>query len=359
MVWMARERKSARITLSEVAERAGVSRALASLAIRGEPGVTPEKRSRILQAAADLNYTANPAARSLASGESKTIGVLVSNILNPFQAALTKAIDAAARTGGLDVLLSINGGSDSEAEHAIANLIAQRVAGLVLIDAPQSVGAVERINWQIPVIYVGRHLPSDKVDCISNDDFLGATILARRLIEIGHKHIVHIDGGTGAGAIRRRNGFVSAVQAAGLVPHVISGGYSIDAGAAGAREALEMTPRPTAIFAANDFAALGVLNTLLDRGLSVPEDIAVVGYDDMPQAGTETISLTTMRQPMDRIATQSIQALTNRMKSPKEPAVRILVSPILVERRSTLGKLPAKPGGVGSRVGSPEGLPAI
>jgi LacI family transcriptional regulator len=112
----------------------------------------------------------------------------------------------------------------------------------------------------------------------------------------------------------------------------------MDAGAAGAREALTLTPRPTAIFAANDFAALGVLNVLLERGHSLPQDVAVVGYDDMPQAGTQTVSLTTMRQPMDRIATQSIQALSNRMRSPKEPAVKIMVSPILIERRSTLGK---------------------
>ena len=335
---MARRGKTLKVTLAEVAERAGVSRALASLALRGESGVAREKRERILQAASDLNYVANPAARILASGESKTIGILVSNILNPFEAALTKAIDTAGRAAGLEPLLSINGGSDAEAENSIASLIAQRVAGIVLIAAPQSLAAIERISWQVPTIYVGRHLLTDKVDCIANDDFMGATLLARHLIELGHKHIVHIDGGAGAGAGRRREGFLSAVQAAGLEPHIIPGGYTIDLGAAAAREALKLSPRPTAIFAANDFAALGVLNTILEHGLSAPQDIAVAGYDDMPQAGAETISLTTMRQPIDRMAAQSIQALSNRMRAPGEPAVRILVLPQLVERRSTLGK---------------------
>ena len=329
-----------KVSLSEVADRAGVSRALASLAIRGKPGVAQEKRERVLQAAADLNYVANPAARILASGESKTIGVLISDILNPFQAALTKAIDAAGRADGFEVLLSINGATDAEAENAISSLTAQGITGLLLIDAPQSVAAIERINWQLPLIYVGRLLASDKVDCISNDDFIGATILVRHLIELGHKHIVHIDGGRGAGAIRRRDGYLSAVQEAGLVPNVVAGAYTMDAGAAGAQEALTLTPRPTAIFAGNDFAALGVLNTLLERGYSVPRDVAVVGYDDMHLAGTQTISLTTMRQPMHRMATLSIQALSNRMRFPKEPAVRILVSPELIERRSTLGKPP-------------------
>jgi DNA-binding LacI/PurR family transcriptional regulator len=331
--------KKPKITLMEVAERAGVSRALASLALRGEAGVLPEKRARILQAASDLNYVVNPAARSLASGSSKTIGILVANILNPFLAALTKALDAAARQEGFDVVLSINGGTDPEAEKASASLIAQRIAGLVLIDAPQSVTAIETIGWQLPVIYVGRHLPTAKVDCISNDDFLGSTLLVKHLIDLGHTNIVHIDGGSGAGAIRRREGFMFAMQAEGLTPQVVPGGYSIDAGALGALEALNILPRPTAIYAPNDVAALGVLNTLLENGLSVPDDIAVVGYDDMPQAATKTLSLTTMRQPLDRMASQSIQALSNRIKFPDEPGVRILVSPQLVARRTTLGKI--------------------
>ncbi len=330
--------KQAKVTLVDCSARAGVSRALASLAIRGESGVAPETRTKILQAAADLNYTANPAARSLASGESKTIGVVVANILNPFLAALTKSIDSAGRSEGFDVLLSINADSDQEAERAVGNLLAQRVAGLVLIDAPQSLNSIERIGWQVPTIYVGRHLASDKIDCICNDDFLGASMLVRSLTRLGHKRIVHIDGGTGAGAMRRREGFVAAMEAEGFKPVVVPGGYSIDAGAEGARKVLEeISPRPTAIFAANDFAALGVFNVLLNSGLSIPGDIAVAGYDNMPQASTETISLTTMKQPMDRIAAQTIQTLINRMKSPKEPAVRILVSPILIERRSTLG----------------------
>jgi DNA-binding LacI/PurR family transcriptional regulator len=335
---MARRVKKLKVTLADVAERARVSRALASLALRGESGVGRDKRERILQAASDLSYVANPAARILASGRSKTIGILVSNILNPFQAALTKAIDTAGRAAGFELLLSINGGSDAEAENSIASLVAQRVAGLMLIDAPQSLAAIERISWQVPTIYVGRHLLTDKVDCIANDDFMGATLLARHLIDLGHKHIVHIDGGNGAGAVRRREGFLSAVRAAGLEPRIIPGGYTIDLGAAAARKALELSPRPSAIFAANDFAALGVLNTILDQGLFVPQDIAVAGYDDMPQAGAETISLTTLRQPMDRMAAQSIQALSNRMQSPTEPVVRILVLPQLIERRSTLGK---------------------
>jgi DNA-binding LacI/PurR family transcriptional regulator len=111
----------------------------------------------------------------------------------------------------------------------------------------------------------------------------------------------------------------------------------LDGGSQGAKEALAKHPRPTAIFAANDLAAIGVLNTVLGAGFKVPGDIAVVGYDDMPFAASETLSLTTMHQPIDRMATQCIDCLIARIQDPDVPGTRVLLSPHLVARRSTLG----------------------
>ena len=113
--------------------------------------------------------------------------------------------------------------------------------------------------------------------------------------------------------------------------------YTLDGGSNGAREALAKHPRPTAIFAANDLAAIGVLNTVLGAGLKVPEDIALVGYDDMPFAASETLSLTTMHQPIDRMAMQCIDCLIARIQDPDGPGTRVLLSPHPVARRSTLG----------------------
>ncbi len=331
------DKDPAKVTLADIAERAGVSRSLASLALRGEPGVQREKRARILKIAEELNYTPNPVARNLASGLSRTVGILVDDILNPFSAIQAKMIDAAARAKGFDVVLSVDGTPDDAAERAIGNFIAQRVAGMILLAAPNDIKIVEKVARLKPVVYVGRHLEAEAIDSVSNDDRLGAALLVRHLVECGHTLIAHIDGGRSAGARPRREGFEVAMCAHGLEPLVIPGRYTLDSGSKGARDALAKSPRPTALFAANDLAAIGVLNSVLGAGLKVPGDIAVVGYDDMPFAASETLSLTTMHQPIDRMATQCIDFLIARIKDPDGPGTQVLFSPHLVARRSTLG----------------------
>lgn len=329
------KKASPKLTLLDIAKKAGVSRSLASLALRGEPGVEQEKRARILKIAAELNYTPDPAARSLASNAARTIGVVVSDILNPFSASLAKSIDAAARAKGFEVLLSIEGGTDAEAQKAITGLLAHRVAGLILIGTPESMDLIERMGHRIPVVYVGRHLSNERIDSVSNDDHLGASMMVRHLIEQGHREIVHIDGGPSAGSQRRRDAYQAAMLSHGLKPCVIEGRHTLDGGANAAEAALALQPRPTAIFASNDLAAVGVLNHVLKSGLSVPGDVAVTGYDDMPFAGSETLSLTTMRQPIDKMASQSVDVLMARMEHPQDPAMHVLIAPSLVVRRSS------------------------
>jgi DNA-binding LacI/PurR family transcriptional regulator len=331
------ETGSTKLTLAEVAERAGVSRSLASLALRGEPGVQSEKRARILKIAAELNYTPHPAARSLASNQAGTIGILVADIVNPYLAVFAKTIDAAARAENFDVILSVDGATEESAEKAVSILLSQRVAGLIFIGAPASMELVEHVARRVPVVYVGRHIANEFVNSVSNDDRLGASLVVRHLVECGHKHIAHIDGGSGAGAQQRREGFAATMVEFSLKPVLFPGRYTLDGGLEGAHAALSAHPRPTAIFAANDLSAIGVLNCILKAGLAIPDDVAVVGYDDMPFAGSETMSLTTIRQPVDHMASQCIRSLIGRIQTPEEPGMRVLVAPTLIARRSTLG----------------------
>lgn len=324
-----------KLTLEDIAERAGVSRSAASLALRGEPGVQPEKRARILKIAEELNYTPDLSARRLASSGTRTIGILLSDILNPFTASVARSLDAAAREKGFDVLLSIEGYSDATAEKPIQSLVAQRVAGLVLIGSPESTAYVEKVSRKIPVVYFGRHLSTERVDSVSNDDRLGASLIVRHLVENGHHKIVHIDGGPSAGSQRRREAYCAAMEAEGLTPKVYPGRHTLDGGVAATEAILGQADRPTAIFASNDLEAAGVLSRLLKEGVRVPDDIALVGYDDIPMAESETMSLTTIRQPIDYMASQSLNILISRMERPDQPALHLLISPSLIVRRSS------------------------
>lgn len=327
-----------KLTLQDIAERAGVSRSAASLALRGEPGVQPEKRARVLRIAEELNYTPDLSARRLASNTTGTIGVLLSDILNPFTASVAKSIVSLAREKGFEVILSLEGHSDPAAEKAIQSLVAQRVSGLMLIGSPESAPYIEQVSRTLPVLYFGRHLSSARVDSVSNDDHLGALLVVRHLVELGHKDIVHIDGGPSAGSQRRRDGYRLAMEQEGLTPRIYSGRHALDGGVSATEEILRQSRRPTAVFASNDLEAVGVLSRLLQARVRVPDDIAVVGYDDIPFAESETMSLTTIRQPIQYMASQSLDILTSRMQRFDEPARHVLVAPSLVVRRTTVSR---------------------
>lgn len=324
-----------KLTLQDIAERAGVSRSLASLALRGEPGVQPDKRARILKIAEELNYTPDPSARRLASNGNRSIGVLLSDILNPFTASVAKSLVAVARNRGFEVLLSIEGDEDAAGNKPIESLVAQRMAGLITIGAPESLAMLEQVARRLPVVYFGRHLSSERIDSVSNDDHLGASLVVRHLVDRGHRKIVHIDGGPSAGSQRRREAYSAAMLVEGLIPVIYPGRHTLDGGVASTEKILSEKDRPTAIFVSNDVEAAGVINRLLKQGVQVPNDIAVVGYDDIPLADSETMSLTTIRQPIDHMASQSLDILMSRMERPNQPAIHVLLAPALVARRTT------------------------
>ncbi|MBB5751557.1 LacI family DNA-binding transcriptional regulator [Prosthecomicrobium pneumaticum] len=329
---------SRRATLSDIARLAGVSRSLASLAIRGEGPVNAETRKRIMAAAAQLDYRPNLVARSLASADAKYLGIVVGEIENPLQAEIAKIASLLAREHGYSALVSIDADTDENAEEAIRTLIAHRVSGVLAIGAPFEKPAIAEVAGWIPMVYVGRLLKIVAVDAVTTDDISGGRLAVDHLVQLGHRRIAHIDGGASPGAERRRSGYRDGMAAHGLDRHirVVAGAYTIDAGAAGARALLADSEwRPTAVFASNDMAAIGLINEALRLGLSVPGDLSVVGYDDVTLAGTETLSLTTIHQSARDLATSGIKAMMERLAAPDAPVRKVLVPPRLVARRST------------------------
>lgn len=347
-------------TLSDVARRAGVSRSLASLALRGESGVRSDKRERIFQAAAELDYHPNLIARTLASAGAHSIGVVIGRIVDPLQAAVAREIDRIAASAGYDVLLSINADTDEDAEQSVRMLMARRVAGVLLVGAPRAKPSIARVAKMVATTYIGRLLASVEIDSVSTDDRLGARMATDHLAALGHERIAHISGGDEPGAVRRREGYEAAMRDHGLDALVIDGGYTVDDGALGMLRLFDGgRSRPSAVFCAHDLAAFGLMSEAHRMSVAVPEMLSVVGYGNVELSATDTLALTTINQPAAQLAEAGVNSLIRRIGDRSAPVTKTLVEPSLVVRRSTaradVGRIPSAAPRLASRApGSPQ-----
>ncbi|MND43214.1 LacI family DNA-binding transcriptional regulator [Agrobacterium tumefaciens] len=318
------------VTLEDVAKAAGVSRSQASRALRNDPGVRSDTKAHILTTAASLNYTLNLAAQTLASRQSRSIGLVVGDVLNPYEAMLARECDKALRDAGYFAMLAVSGTAAT-----LRAFIDQRIAGLVLIGAPGEREEIAAVSKLLPTVYIGRNLAEEMVESISSDDALGARLATEFLLGLGHRAIAHITGGTGAGANRRANAYRDTMQRHGLKPIIAEGRYDVDAGSAATDALMARKDRPTAIFAANDLIALGVISRLAGHGFRVPDEVAVVGFDDIPMAASEPISLTTIRQKVPDMVAAAVETLTTRLNEPSAPIRNLVIAPELIVRRSS------------------------
>jgi DNA-binding LacI/PurR family transcriptional regulator len=320
--------------MDDVAREAGVSRALVSLVMRESPKVSNERRARVLAAAEQLGYRPNAMARGLASRRTRTIGVLLNDLRNPFFAEMTEGIFEAADE--LDYRLLIGTGRRQQVgeRRAVDSFFEHRTDGLLLVSPRLPLTEILAIGRTTPTIAVARPLRAAHVDSITNDDLLGAALAVRHLAELGHRRIAHIDGGRGAGAAPRRSGYVREMTRLGLEPHVVAGEFTEAAGVRAAELLLMGDALPTAVFAANDLVAAGALDRFEDAGLRVPADMSIVGYDNTFLAALHHMSLTTIDQPRPEIGRLALRTLVERIDGRSE-AVHHRLEPSLVVRATT------------------------
>ncbi len=323
-------------TIKDVAERAGVSKSLVSLVMRGASNVSSQRRAAVIAAASELGYRPNAVARSLVRQRTHIVGLMLSDIHNPYFAEVVDGVETAAALEGYGVL--INNGSRRPAgeREAMETLLELRVDGLVLAGPVINVGDIAAAARSEPVVLVARSTRTKGVDSVTNDDRKGGALAVEHLIGLGHERIAHLSAGSGAGARSRRTGYERAMERGGLGSRIriVGGSFTEDGGYEGMRELLATGEHPSAVFVANDFAAIGALQAADEAGVDVPGDISIVGYDNTALAGLRRIGLTTIDQPGAEIGAMAVQLLMERIAGRRSDC-HIVVPPSLVVRSTT------------------------
>ncbi len=325
-------------TMEDVASRAGVSRALVSLVMRNSPKVSERSRVAVLEAAEELGYRRNLMAHHLASRRTMTIGLVLNDLHNPFFAEMTDGIHEAALEAGYRIVINTGLRSLAGEKAAIDTFLEFRTDGIILVGSELSEDELEALASETNLVVAARVSTADSYDTVSIDDRLGAQMVVDHLVDLGHCRIAHIDGGSGAGARKRRQGYKAAMEQRGLSKHVriVTGEYSEQAGTVGVAKLLSEGEMPTAIFAANDLMATGVLDRLQFEGLKVPDDVSLVGFDNTAVAALHQMSLTTVDQPCELLGQLAARYLIERLDEEREEALHHLLKPSLV-CRSTSG----------------------
>ncbi|MFE0250805.1 LacI family DNA-binding transcriptional regulator [Streptomyces sp. NPDC059010] len=323
----------------DVARLAGVSQKTVSRVFNGERYVSDEVRRRVLEAAEELGYRINSAARALASGRSRSIGVVTLGTALYGPASLLTGIERAARDAGyaLRVVTTLEGDPGGVAG-AVESLLEQGVDGIV-ISEPIDEGAVS-LSVDVPVLVLGAPAAFGGPRAVTAG--AGAESLARaateHLLSLGHPTVHHLAGPQRWFAARDRlEGWRAALEAQGREqPPVMVGDWSAESGYVAGRELLASAGDVTAVFAANDDMAIGLVRALVEAGLRVPDDVSVVGFDDVPVAGYVTPPLTTMRQPFDAVAQEGLRLLVQAIEKPDAESAPAHDPPVeLVVRAST------------------------
>jgi DNA-binding LacI/PurR family transcriptional regulator len=320
-------------TIRTVAARAGVSKSLVSLVLQNSPRVSDQKRQAVLEAMAELGYRPDPVARSLAERRTRTIGIVIDDLSNPWYVELLDGLRPVLHEHGLRPLLA-DGRTEPDAVQALRDL---RVDGLVLVGTPTA-SAVDQVNGAanpIPTVVAGTREPLlPTVDVVANDDYRGGRLATEHLLALGHRRVAHIVGEGEVGRLRRA-GYEAVMTNAGLDPVAVPGDWTEATGRQVGYALLHYSERPTAIFAANDLSAVGVLTAADELGIRVPHDLSVVGYDNTVFAKLDRLSLTTIDGHIAEVGQLAGRTLTARLSGDIGTAGTRLLSPALVVRSST------------------------
>jgi len=340
------------IKLKDVAERAGVSEATASLVLNNKPGIKESTRHKVLDAAAALGYTPNGTAQSLATNKTKTIGLVVTDIENPFFGSLTKHIDQAIRSYGYGLILSVSNDNIETEDKILQDFLRKRVEGIIIVPS-----FTKRLDFRIyetlekrkiPFIFTTTFYPGYENRSVMTDFPRGTYLLVKYLLDMGHRSIGFFlsSDPTVALSALRIEGYRRALAEKGLSvePDMIIPCARPDYHAAYQEATLFLRrKKPDALIAINDYMALGIKRAAEEQGYLIPEQLSIAGYDDVAFASLSEIPLTTVRQDIPAIGKQSVYTLFNLIEGKRTSHEQILIPAELIVRQST-GSRAAAPG---------------
>jgi LacI family transcriptional regulator len=332
--------RRSRPTIYDVARLAGVSTATVSRALNGTARIAPATQAAIAAAIDQLGFAPSTIARSLVTKSTQTIAFLLPDITNPFYAALVSGIQDSALARDHTMLLCTTEG-DPEREEQYLNLLRAKSVDGALVDGLvlPSDRIARFVREGFPIVCLDRDIDSRSIPLVQVDNKHGGLLATRHLLDLGHTKIAHV---TGAGSLRisedRRSGFREAFAQFGLRPAddaIVDGNFTAEGGYDAIRRLLEFEVPFTAVFAANDLSAIGVVTALTQSGRRVPEDVSVVGFDDLRLAAYTSPPLTTVQQPAAEIAQRATEILIDLTHGKKVRTMRQLLPPTLVVRGST------------------------
>jgi LacI family transcriptional regulator len=325
----------------DIARVAGVSQSTVSRVMNRDPRISEATQARVEQAMARLGYRPNAAARTLITGRSNLMGLVVSNITNPFYPELIEAIAAAAAEHDYTVVLC-NTQENEDLQLTMLDLLIEHQVDGAILSSPLRNSAVEigrRGLDRVPLVTVNRQMHGQRLDAVHLDNIAAGKLVARHLWDLGHRRIAFIGGLPSASTNSDRlAGVRSALRRLGTpLPRdlVRNAEFTWRHGYAAAKALLDQPDRPTAIICADDLLALGVMDAATDLHLEIPRDLALVGFDDIPTAALRQVALTTVRQPVAEMGRRAVDLLMSRITgTAAADPVDVVLAPQLVVRRT-------------------------
>ena len=331
-------------TMKDIAQSLGVSVVTVSKVLRNHSDISAKTRKRVLQRMKELNYHPNPAARALVTGRTNLIGLVVPDLLHPFFAQVAKAISARLRSHEYSLIIASSEDDPHLEKDEIEQILARRVDALVVASTQPNGENVRRIEQsQVPCVLLDRKIPGSSASFVGIDDVMAGSLATGHLVEVGCKTIAYLGGSAVSTAVDRQAGYVATLAKHGLTlppQYVVAHEHTDDSGETsgytGMKHLLTLSPRPNGVFCYNDIIAMGAMRAILDAGLRIPQDVAIVGCGNFDYDDLLRIPLTSIDQDSEGLGLNAAKlAIGLTKRKPNAPPKNLLMPVKLVVRASS------------------------